>query len=91
VDFYSDDAAWDKVKTMIPLEIRGKVQKDFACFQKEYQKGSDSYYYARARCENSKVIDALPKTLLNKPYIVENYKQDITKAIQYLHYLYDKR
>lgn len=74
MDFYSDDAAWDKVKTMIPLEIRGKVQKDFACFQKEYQKGSDSYYYARARCENSKVIDALSKTLLNKPYIVENYK-----------------
>jgi hypothetical protein len=89
--FYSDENAWDKVRTMIPLEIRDKVQRDFDWFQKEYQKGQNSRYYARASRENSKVIDALSKMLVKKSYIVGNYEQDIIKAVNYLHHLYDKR
>ena len=89
--FYSDENAWDKVRTMIPLEIRDKVQRDFYWFQKEYQKGENSHYYARASRENSKVIDALSKMLVKKSYIVGNYEQDIIKAVNYLHHLYDKR
>lgn len=89
--FYSDENAWDKVRTMIPLEIRDKVQRDFDWFQKEYQKGQNSRYYARSSRENSKVIDALFKMLVKKSYIVGNYEQDIIKAVNYLHHLYDKR
>ena len=91
IPFFSDSSAWDIVRTMVPLQIREKTQKDFVWLQREYQKGDSSSYYAKASRENSTVIEALKRMLMNKDYVRGNYERDIEKVIKYLHSQYDKR
>lgn len=90
IPFYSDNGAWDIIRTMVPLQIREKTQIDFVWFQKEYQKGDRSNYYAKASRESSTVIEALKRMLLKKDYIKGIYEKDIENIIKYLHNQYDK-
>lgn len=91
IPFFSDSSAWDIVRTMVPLQIREKTQMDFVWFQREYQKGNSSSYYAKASRENSTVIEALKRMLMKKDYVRGFYERDIEKLIKYLHIQYDKR
>lgn len=91
IPFFSDNSAWDIIRTMVPLLIREKTQMDFVWLQREYQKGDSSNYYARASRENSTVIEALKRMLLKKDYVRGRYEKDIEKMIKYLHNQYDKR
>ena len=63
---------------------------DFVWFQREYQKGDSSSYYAKASRENSTVIEALKRLLMKKDYVRGSYERDIKKIIKYLHNQYDK-
>lgn len=89
IPFYSDNGAWDIIRTMVPLQIREKTQMDFVWFQKEYQKGDRSNYYAKASRESSTVIEALKRMLLKKEYVKGMFEKEIEQIIQYLHYHYD--
>lgn len=91
IPFFGDNSAWDIIRTMVPLQIREKTQMDFVWFQKEYQKGDSSNYYAKASRENSTVIEALKRMLLKKDYVKGRYEKDIDNIIKYLHNQYDKR
>lgn len=88
--FYEDNNAWNTIKTMIPLQIREKTQKDFMWLQQEYQKGDNSKYYAKASRENSTVIEALKRLLLKRDYIKGMFEKEIEQIIQYLHRHYDQ-
>lgn len=88
--FYEDNNAWNTIKTMIPLQIREKTQKDFMWLQQEYQKGDNSKYYAKASRENSTVIEALRRLLLKRDYIKGRFEKEIEQIIQYLHRHYDQ-
>ena len=88
--FYEDNNAWNTIKTMIPLQIREKTQKDFMWLQQEYQKGDNSKYYAKASRENSTVIEALRRLLLKRDYINGMFEKEIEQIIQYLHRHYDQ-
>lgn len=88
--FYEDNNAWNTIKTMIPLQIREKTQKDFMWLQQEYQKGDNSKYYAKASRENSTVIEALRRLLLKRDYIKGRFEKEIEQIIQYLHRNYDQ-
>ena len=88
--FYEDNNAWDTIRTMIPLQIRERTQKDFMWFQQEYQKGDNSKYYAKASRENSTVIEALRRLLLKRDYIKGMFEKEIEQIIQYLHRHYDQ-
>ena len=88
--FYEDNNAWNTIKTMIPLQIREKTQKDFMWLQQEYQKGDNSKYYAKASRENSTVIEALRRLLLKRDYIKGMFEKEIEQIIQYLHRHYDQ-
>ncbi len=88
--FYEDNNAWNTIKTMIPLQIREKTQKDFMWLQQEYQKGDNSKYYAKASRENSTVIEALRRLLLKRDYIKGMFEKEIEQIIQYLHLHYDQ-
>jgi hypothetical protein len=88
--FYEDNNAWNTIKTMIPLQIREKTQKDFMWLQQEYQKGDNSKYYAKASRENSTVIEALRRLLLKRDYIKGMFEKEIEQIIQYLHHHYDQ-
>ena len=87
--FYEDSNAWDTIRTMIPLQIRERTQKDFMWLQHEYQKGGNSKYYAKASRENSTVIEALRRLLLKRDYIKGIFEKEIEQIIQYLHHHYD--
>ena len=91
IPFFSDNSAWDVIRTMVPLQIREKTQMDFVWFQREYQKGASSNYYAKASRENSTVIEAFKRMLLKKDYVRGRFEKDIEKLIKYLHNQYDKR
>ncbi len=88
--FYEDNNAWDTIRTMIPLKIRERTQKDFMWLQQEYQKGDNSKYYAKASRENSTVIEALRRLLLKRDYIKGMFEKEIEQIIQYLHRHYDQ-
>lgn len=88
--FYEDNNAWDTIRTMIPLQIRERTQKDFMWLQQEYQKGDNSKYYAKASRENSTVIEALRRLLLKRDYIKGMFEKEIEQIIQYLHRHYDQ-
>ena len=88
--FYEDSNAWDTIRTMIPLQIRERTQKDFMWLQQEYQKGDNSKYYAKASRENSTVIEALRRLLLKRDYIKGMFEKEIEQIIQYLHRHYDQ-
>ena len=88
--FYEDSNAWDTIRTMIPLQIRERTQKDFMWLQHEYQKGDNSKYYAKASRENSTVIEALRRLLLKRDYIKGMFEKEIEQIIQYLHRHYDQ-
>lgn len=87
--FYEDNNAWDTIRTMMPLQIRERTQKDFMWLQQEYQKGDNSKYYAKASRENSTVIEALRRLLLKRDYIKGMFEKEIEQIIQYLHRHYD--
>lgn len=91
IPFWEDNSAWDIILTMVPLQIRKQAQMDFVWFQREYQKGDSSSYYAKASRENSTVIEALKRLLMKKDYVRGSYERDIKKIIKYLHNQYDKR
>lgn len=91
ISFISDSSVWDIIRTMVPLQIREKTQLDFVWFQKEYQKGNRSNYYAKASRENSATIEAFKRMLLKKDYVKDRYEKDIEIIIKYLHSQYDKR
>lgn len=88
--FYEDNNAWDTIRTMIPLQIRERTQKDFMWLQQEYQKGDNSKYYAKASRENSTVIEALRRLLLKRDYIRGIFEQEVEQIIQFLHNHYDQ-
>jgi len=88
--FYEDSYAWETIRTMIPLQIRERTQKDFMWLQQEYQKGDNSKYYAKASRENSTVIEALRRLLLKRDYIKGMFEKEIELIIQNLHHQYDK-
>lgn len=88
--FYEDNNAWDIIRTMVPLQIRERTQKDFMWLQQEYQKGDNSKYYAKASRENSTVIEALRRLLLKRDYIKGMFEKEIEQIIQYLHRHYDQ-
>ena len=88
--FYEDNNAWDTIRTMIPLQIRERTQKDFMWLQQEYQKGDNSKYYAKASRENTTVIEALRRLLLKRNYIKGMFEKEIEQIIQYLHRHYDQ-
>lgn len=88
--FYEDNNAWDTIRTMIPLQIRERTQKDFMWLQQEYQKGDNSKYYAKASRENSTVIEALRRLLLKRDYIKGMFEKEIEQIILYLHRHYDQ-
>ena len=88
--FYEDNNAWDTIRTMIPLQIRERTQKDFMWLQQEYQKGDNSKYYAKASRDNSTVIEALRRLLLKRDYIRGIFEQEVEQIIQFLHNHYDQ-
>ena len=88
--FFQDQSVWDIIRTMVPIQIRDDFKRDLVWLQKEYQKGEDSHYYAKASRENSTVIEALKRMLLKKDYVKGRYEKDIEKIIKYLHNHYDK-
>ena len=89
--FFEDNNAWEAIRTMVPLQIREKTQKDFTWLQQEYQKGEQSKYYAKASRENTTVIEALRRLLLKREYIKGMFEKEIEQIIQYLHHHYDQR
>ena len=89
--FFEDNYAWEKVRTMVPLQIRENTQIDFMWLQQEYQKAEHSKYYAKASRENTTVIEALKRLLLKKDYIKGKFEKEIEQIIQYLHHHYDQR
>lgn len=88
--FFEDNNAWEAIRTMVPLQIREKTQKDFKWLQQEYQKGEESKYYAKASRENTTVIEALRRLLLKRDYIKGMFEKEIEQIIQYLHHHYDQ-
>jgi len=88
--FFEDNYAWETIRTMVPLQIRERIQKDFTWLQHEYQKGEQSKYYARASRDNTTVIEALRRLLLKRDYIKGMFEKEIEQIIQYLHHHYDQ-
>jgi hypothetical protein len=62
-----------------------QFKEDLMWFQKEYQKGDNSQYYAKASRENNRVIDALVRYIERKPY---SNKLDINRITLRLKQLY---
>lgn len=88
--FFEDNNAWEAIRTMVPLQIRERVQNDFTWLQQEYKKGEQSKYYAKASRDNATVIEALRRLLLKKDYIKGMFEKEIEQIIQYLHHHYDQ-
>lgn len=89
--FFENNNAWETIRTMLPLQIRERVQKDFTWLQQEYQKGEQSKYYAKASRDNTTVIEALRRLLLKRDYIKGVFEKEIEQIIQHLHHHYDQR
>lgn len=84
---YCDPNACQKLADLLPNDINlfEQFKEDLMWFQKEYQKGDNSQYYAKASRENTRVIDALVRYIERKPY---SNKLDINKIIMRLRQLY---
>lgn len=84
---YCDPNTCQKLADLLPNDINlfEQFKEDLMWFQKEYQKGDNSQYYAKASRKNTRVIDALVRYIERKPYF---NKLDINKIIMRLRQLY---